>query len=148
MTPMMYMDRAKQKAPTLNFKNYKRETVKIDNSSPPETQAQERDSNPGPGSLRAAGPMDCWAARPCFLGIEPLQAEAHVNSRSQNTNTRPTIVVPKEKPLKLPNEGRDSAYVSFMSLKSSQATNQEPTQERGTGPQPGPTTTTLKQDNQ
>ncbi|KAJ9068876.1 hypothetical protein DSO57_1024313 [Entomophthora muscae] len=111
--------------------------VKIDNSSPLETQAQEQDSNPGPGSLRAAGPMDCWAARLCFLGIKPLQAEAPVSSQSQNTSTSPTIVVPKEEPLKLPNEGRDGTYVNFMSLKSSQATNQEPTQERGTGLQPG-----------
>ncbi|KAJ9081344.1 hypothetical protein DSO57_1015627 [Entomophthora muscae] len=94
-------------------------SVKIDNSSPLETQAQERDLNPGPGFLRAAGPMDRWATHPCFLGIKPLQAEAPVNSQSQNTNTSPTIVAPKEEPLKLPNEGRDSAYVSFMSLKSS-----------------------------
>ncbi|KAJ9070337.1 hypothetical protein DSO57_1009180 [Entomophthora muscae] len=34
-------------------------TVKIDNSSPLETQVQEQDSNPGPGSLQAARPMDC-----------------------------------------------------------------------------------------
>ncbi|KAJ9084038.1 hypothetical protein DSO57_1028242 [Entomophthora muscae] len=124
------------------------EPVKIDNSSPLETQAWERDSNPGPGSLQAARPMDCWAARPCFLGIKPLQAEAPVNSQSQNTNISPTIVAPKEEPFELPNEGSDGAYVSFMSLKSSQATNQEPTQERGTVLQPSPMTTTLKQDNQ
>ncbi|KAJ9062209.1 hypothetical protein DSO57_1013076 [Entomophthora muscae] len=122
--------------------------VKIDNSSPLETQAWEQNSNPGPGSLRAVGPMDCWAAHPCFLGIKPLQAEAPVNSQSQNTNISPTIVAPKEDLFELPNEGRDGAYVSFMSLKSSQATNQQPTQERGTGPQPGYMTTTLKQDNQ
>ncbi|KAJ9051718.1 hypothetical protein DSO57_1001984 [Entomophthora muscae] len=114
--------------------------VKIDDSSPLETQAWEQDSNPGPGSL--------WAAHPCFLGIKPLQAEAPVNSQSQNTNISPTIVAPKEEPFELPNEGRDGAYVSFMSLKPSQATNQEPIQERGIGLQPGPMTTTLKQDNQ
>ncbi|KAJ9081394.1 hypothetical protein DSO57_1015101 [Entomophthora muscae] len=74
--------------------------------------------------------------------------EAPVNHQSQNTNTSPTIVAPKEEPLKLPNEGRDGAYVSFMRLKSSQATNQEPTQERGTGMRPGPMTMMLKQDNQ
>ncbi|KAJ9070213.1 M-phase phosphoprotein 8 [Entomophthora muscae] len=131
----------------LNKKNQKEgdpgeegDDVKIDNSYPLETQAQERDSNPSPGSLQAT----CL----CFLGIKPLQAEAPVNSQSHNTDTSPTIVAPKEEPLKLPNEGRDGTYVSFMSLKSSQATNQEPTQERGTGPRPGPMTTMLKQDNQ
>ncbi|KAJ9070645.1 hypothetical protein DSO57_1005738 [Entomophthora muscae] len=122
--------------------------VKIDNSSPLETQARERDLNPGPGSLRAARPMDCWAACLCFLGIKPLQAEALVNSQSQNTNISPTIVAPEEEPFELPNEGRDGVYVSFINLKSSQETNQEPTQERGTGLRPGPMTTTLKQDNQ
>ncbi|KAJ9068152.1 hypothetical protein DSO57_1031547 [Entomophthora muscae] len=35
-----------------------------------------------------------------------------------------------------------------MNLKSSPETNQEQTQERGTGPRPGPMTSTLKQDNQ
>ncbi|KAJ9054644.1 M-phase phosphoprotein 8 [Entomophthora muscae] len=139
----------------LNKKNQKEgdpgeegDDVNIDNSSPLETQARELDSNPGPGSLWAARSMDRWASHPCFFGIKPLQAEAPVNSQSQNTNTSPTIVVPKAEPLKLPNEGRDSTYASFMSLKSSQATNQEPTQERGTGPRPGPMTMTLKQDNQ
>ncbi|KAJ9054068.1 hypothetical protein DSO57_1018327 [Entomophthora muscae] len=68
----------------------------IDNSFPPKTQAQEQDSNPGPGFLQAAGPMDCWAACLCFLGIKPLQAEAPINSQSQNTDTSPTIVAPKE----------------------------------------------------
>ncbi|KAJ9087079.1 hypothetical protein DSO57_1036857 [Entomophthora muscae] len=99
-------------------------------------------------------PTGCWAyglldhPPVYFLGIKPLKAEAPVNSQSQNTDISPTIVAPKEEPIKLPNEGRDGAYVRFMSLKSSQATNQEPTQERGTGLQPGPMTTTLKQDNQ
>ncbi|KAJ9066245.1 hypothetical protein DSO57_1011572 [Entomophthora muscae] len=123
-------------------------TVKIDNSSPLETQARKQDLNPGPGSLQAARPMNRWAACLCFLGIKPLQAEAPVNSQSQNTNIGPNIVAPKEEPFKLPNEGRDGAYVSFMSLKSSQATNQEPIQERGMGPRPSPMTMTLKQDNQ
>ncbi|KAJ9066233.1 hypothetical protein DSO57_1011562 [Entomophthora muscae] len=139
----------------LNKKNQKEgdpgeegDDVKIDNSSPLETQAWEQDSNPGPGSLQAAGPMDCWAAHLCFLGIKPLQAEAPVNSQSQNTDISLTIVAPKEEPFKLPNEGRDGAYVSFMSLKSSQTTNQEPTQERGMGLWPGPMTMMLKQDNQ
>ncbi|KAJ9090405.1 hypothetical protein DSO57_1002717 [Entomophthora muscae] len=46
--------------------------VKIDYSSPLETQAQERDLNPGPGSLQATGPMDCWATR-IFWGLNPCK---------------------------------------------------------------------------
>ncbi|KAJ9072781.1 hypothetical protein DSO57_1023604 [Entomophthora muscae] len=91
-------------------------SVKIDNSSPLETQAQERDLNPDPGLPRAAHLR--------FSGIEPLQAEAPAKPQSQNTSTSSTMVAPKEEPLKLPNGGRDSAYVNFMSLKFSQVTNQ------------------------
>ncbi|KAJ9088133.1 hypothetical protein DSO57_1026163 [Entomophthora muscae] len=98
-----------------------------------------------PTGHRAYGPL---GRPPVFFGIKPLQAEAPVNSQSQNTNISPTIVAPKEEPFELPNEGRDGAYVRFMSLKSSQATNQEPTQERGLGLRPSPLTITLKQDNQ
>ncbi|KAJ9055612.1 hypothetical protein DSO57_1002085 [Entomophthora muscae] len=47
-----------------------------------------------------------------------------------------------------PNGGNQATTISFMSLKSSPATNQEPTQGRGTGLQPGPMTTMLEQDNQ
>ncbi|KAJ9074576.1 hypothetical protein DSO57_1005026 [Entomophthora muscae] len=36
----------------------KRALIRIDNSPPLETQAQEQESNPDPGSPRAAGPMD------------------------------------------------------------------------------------------
>ncbi|KAJ9067299.1 hypothetical protein DSO57_1000880 [Entomophthora muscae] len=123
--------------------------VKIDNSSPLETQVQEWDSNPDPGS---PGLPSLWTAglpaRLCFFGIEPLQAEALAKPQSQNTSTSSTMVVPKEEPLKFPNGSRDDAYVNFMSLKPSQVTNQELTQERGTGLWPDPMTTTLEQDNQ
>ncbi|KAJ9071790.1 hypothetical protein DSO57_1033549 [Entomophthora muscae] len=120
----------------------------IENSFPLETQAQEQDSNPNPGYPWATGPVDCSAACLCFFGIKPLQAEAPAKPQSQNTSTSSTMVAPEEEPLKFPNGGRDDAYVNFMILKSSQVTNQEPTQERGTGPRPDPMTTTLEQDNQ
>ncbi|KAJ9089428.1 hypothetical protein DSO57_1013176 [Entomophthora muscae] len=119
--------------------------VNIDNSFPLETQAQEQDLNPDPGSPRLLG---LWTAGTCFFGINPLQAEAPTKPQSQNTSTSSTMVAPKEEPLELPNGGRDDAYMNFMSLKSSQVTHQELTQERGTGPRPDPMTTTLEQDNQ
>ncbi|KAJ9048362.1 hypothetical protein DSO57_1035742 [Entomophthora muscae] len=122
-------------------------SVKIDNSSSLETKAQEWDSNPNPGFPQDAGSVDRRAARPCFFRIKPLEAEAPAKPQSQNTSTSSIIVALKEEPLELPNGGRDDAYVNFMSLKSSQVTNQEPTQERGTGPRPNPMTTTLEQDN-
>ncbi|KAJ9068755.1 hypothetical protein DSO57_1025419 [Entomophthora muscae] len=52
------------------------QNVRIDNSPSLETQAQEQESNPDPGSPQAAGPMDCGTARPHFFGIKPLQADA------------------------------------------------------------------------
>ncbi|KAJ9062792.1 hypothetical protein DSO57_1006859 [Entomophthora muscae] len=122
--------------------------VKIDNFPPLETQAQEQNLNPEFGLLWAAGSIDRGAAHLCFSGIKLLQAEAPTKPQSQNTSTSSTMVEPKEEPLKLPNRARDGAYVNFMSLKSSQVTNQELTQERGTGPRPDPMTTTLEQDNQ
>ncbi|KAJ9089896.1 hypothetical protein DSO57_1008297 [Entomophthora muscae] len=116
----------------LNKKNQKEgspgeegDNVKIDKFSPLETQAQEQDLNPDPGSPRAAGPVDRGTACLCFFGIKPLQAEAPAKPQSQNTSTSSTMVAPKEEPLKLPNGGRDDAYVNFMSLKASQVTNQE-----------------------
>ncbi|KAJ9064678.1 hypothetical protein DSO57_1027882 [Entomophthora muscae] len=96
--------------------------VRIDNSLSQEARAQGWDSNPKPTFLRATGPIDQGPACPRFFGIEPLQAEAPAKSQSQNTCTSSTMVAPKEKPLKLPNGSRDGAYVSFMSLKSSQVT--------------------------
>ncbi|KAJ9082688.1 hypothetical protein DSO57_1002205 [Entomophthora muscae] len=119
--------------------------VKFDNSSPLETQAQEQDLNPDPGSPRACGPRGC---PPVFFGVKPQQAEAPAKPQSQDTSTSSTMMAPEEEYLKFPNGGRDDTYTNFMSLKSSQVTNQEPTQERGTGLRPNPMTTTLEQDNQ
>ncbi|KAJ9064907.1 hypothetical protein DSO57_1025434 [Entomophthora muscae] len=47
------------------------DVVKIDNSSPLETQAREWDSNPGPGSLWTAGPPTrvFWGSNPCKLRL-------------------------------------------------------------------------------
>ncbi|KAJ9085480.1 hypothetical protein DSO57_1013526 [Entomophthora muscae] len=62
----------------LNKKNWKGgpsgeegDSVRIDNSSSLETRAQEQGSNPKPGILRAAGPVDHRTACLCFLGLSP-----------------------------------------------------------------------------
>ncbi|KAJ9062547.1 hypothetical protein DSO57_1009603 [Entomophthora muscae] len=57
------------------------------------------------------------------------------------------IIAPNGGLITAPNGGTDLATISFINLKSTPAANQELTQERGTGPQPGPMTSTLKQDN-
>ncbi|KAJ9058118.1 hypothetical protein DSO57_1015540 [Entomophthora muscae] len=80
--------------------------VRIDNSFPLETQAQERNLNPDSESLQAAGPMDPGNTQPLFLGTEPPQAEAPAKSQSQNIITGLTMIMPKEELLELPNEGR------------------------------------------
>ncbi|KAJ9069671.1 hypothetical protein DSO57_1016145 [Entomophthora muscae] len=120
---------------------------RIDNSLPQETQAQGWDSNPEPTFLRAAGPMDQGPARLHFFGIKPLQAEAPTKSQSQNTCISSTMVAPKEEPLKLPNGSRDGASVNFMSLKSSQITNQTLLPKINPGFGPDPVTTAKNQEN-
>ncbi|KAJ9060028.1 hypothetical protein DSO57_1035223 [Entomophthora muscae] len=113
-----------------------------------ETRAQGWDLNPEPLFLQAAGPMDQGPACPCFFGIEPPQAEAPANFQSQNTCTSSTMVAPKEEPLKLPNGSRDGAYVKFMSMKSSQVTNQTLLPKINPGFGPNPVTTAKNQENQ
>ncbi|KAJ9080784.1 hypothetical protein DSO57_1021331 [Entomophthora muscae] len=122
--------------------------VRIDNSPPPKPQAQEQESNLEPGSPQAAGLMDCGTACPHFSGVKPLQADAEDDGPSSETDQAKEIIALIGVPITTPNGGAKATTISFMSLKSSQETNQEPTQERGTGLQPGPMTTTLKQDNQ
>ncbi|KAJ9063990.1 hypothetical protein DSO57_1035075 [Entomophthora muscae] len=122
--------------------------VRIDNSPPLEPQAQEQESNPEPGSPRAARPMDRGTARPQFSGVEPLQADAEDDGPSSEADQAKEIIAPSGVPITTPNGGAQATIISFMSLKSTPATNQEPTQGRGTSPQPGPMTTTLEQDNQ
>ncbi|KAJ9090374.1 hypothetical protein DSO57_1003110 [Entomophthora muscae] len=120
----------------------------IDNSSSLETWAREQESNPNPGSPWAAGPVDRRTARPHFTGIKSPQADTENVGPCSETGQKKEIIAPNGRLITAPNGGTEAATISFMNLKSTPAANQEPTQERGTGPQPGPMTTTLKQDNQ
>ncbi|KAJ9088258.1 hypothetical protein DSO57_1024946 [Entomophthora muscae] len=123
-------------------------TVRIDNSPPLEPQAQEQELNPEPGFSQAARPMDCRTACSRFSGVKPLQADTEDNGLSSDTNQVKEIIALSEASIMTPNGGNQATTISFMSLKSSPATNQEPTQGRGTGLQPGPMTTMLEQNNQ
>ncbi|KAJ9087351.1 hypothetical protein DSO57_1034248 [Entomophthora muscae] len=127
--------------------NQPTQILSIDNSFPLETQAQEWDSNPDPGFLQAASPMDQGPACPRFPETEPLQAEAPAKSQSQNISAGLTIMMPKEELLKLPNEGRESSSVNFMNLKSSCVTNQIQLPKENTGFRPNPVTTAQNQEN-
>ncbi|KAJ9052255.1 hypothetical protein DSO57_1036040 [Entomophthora muscae] len=122
--------------------------VRIANSSSLETQAWEQESNPEPGFLWAAGPVDCGTACPRFSGIKLPQADTErINPCSKKRQSK-EIIAPNGGLITAPNGGTDLSTISFINLKSTPATNQEPTQERGTGPQPGPMTSTLKLDDQ
>ncbi|KAJ9065357.1 hypothetical protein DSO57_1020468 [Entomophthora muscae] len=121
--------------------------VRIDNFSPLELQAQEQESNPEPGFPQAAGPEDHETDHPHFPGIEPLRADVEEDNPPRKADQAEDSTALSEVPITTPNGG-DPATIGLMSLKSSPATNQEPTQGRGTGPQLGPMTSTLKQDNQ
>ncbi|KAJ9076868.1 hypothetical protein DSO57_1022073 [Entomophthora muscae] len=116
----------------------------IDNFSPLELQAQERESNLEPGFPQAAGPEDRETNRPHFSGIEPLRADVEEDNLPRKVDQAKEIIALSGMPITTPNGGGQATTISFMSLKSSPATNQEPTQGRGTGPQPGPMTTTLE----
>ncbi|KAJ9090262.1 hypothetical protein DSO57_1004172 [Entomophthora muscae] len=122
--------------------------LRIDNSFPLETRAQERDSNPEPGLTWAASPMDQGPARPRFPETKPPQAEAPTKSRSQNTSAGLIMMVPKDELLKLPNGGRESSSVNFMNLKSSRVTNQIQLPKKNTGFRPNPVTIAQNQENQ
>ncbi|KAJ9083932.1 hypothetical protein DSO57_1029492 [Entomophthora muscae] len=120
----------------------------IDNSSSLETQAWEQGSNPKPGFLWAAGPVDCGTAHPRFSGIKPPQVDTKNVGPCSEKNQTKEVIAPNGRLITAPNGGTDLATISFMNLNSTPTTNQEPTQGRGTGLQPGPMTTTLEQDNQ
>ncbi|KAJ9080467.1 hypothetical protein DSO57_1024628 [Entomophthora muscae] len=122
--------------------------VRIDNSPPLETQAQERELNLEPGFPQAARPMDRRTAHLHFSGVKPLQADAEDDGPPSETDQAKETSALSGMPITTPNGGNQATTISFMSLKSSPATNQEPTQGRGTGLQPGPMTTTLEQDKQ
>ncbi|KAJ9084997.1 hypothetical protein DSO57_1018432 [Entomophthora muscae] len=101
-------------------------------------------------NLHSCGPLGPWTkglSAWVFFGIEPLQAEAPTKSQSQNICTSSTMVAPKEEPLKLPNGSRDGASVNFMSLKSSQVTNQTLLAKINPGFGPNPVTTAKNQEN-
>ncbi|KAJ9071850.1 hypothetical protein DSO57_1033065 [Entomophthora muscae] len=120
----------------------------IENSSSLETRAQEQVLNPKLEFLWAAGPVNCGTAHLRFSGIEPPQADTeHIDPCSKKRQNK-EIIAPNGVLITTPNEGTDLATISFMNLKSMPATNQEQTQERDTGPRPGPMTSTPEQDNQ
>ncbi|KAJ9075352.1 hypothetical protein DSO57_1036975 [Entomophthora muscae] len=120
-------------------------SVRIDNSSSLETWAQEQELNPDPGT---PGPLGLWTTGLRLSGIKPPQADTKNVGPCSKTSQTKEVIAPNGRLITAPNGGTDLATISFINLKSTPATNQEPTQERGTGPQPGPMTTTLKQDNQ
>ncbi|KAJ9069222.1 hypothetical protein DSO57_1020806, partial [Entomophthora muscae] len=107
-------------------------TVRIDNSSSLETQAQEQKSKPDPRSPWAARPVDQRITILRFSGIEPLQAEAENVGPCSETGQTKEIIAPNGKPITAPNR----------------VANQEQSPGRGTGQWPNPMTTTLKLDNQ
>ncbi|KAJ9068511.1 hypothetical protein DSO57_1027943 [Entomophthora muscae] len=129
-------------------KNIYSEDVRIDNSSSLETRAQEQGSHPEPGFIWAARPVDRGTTRLRFSGIELPQADTKcINPFSKKRQSK-EIIAPNGGLIIAPNGGTDLATISFINSKSTPATNQEPTQERGTGPQTGPMTSTLKLDDQ
>ncbi|KAJ9051183.1 hypothetical protein DSO57_1007024 [Entomophthora muscae] len=115
--------------------------------SPLETQAQGRDSNPDPESLRAAGPENQGATCPRFTGVKLPQAEAKNDGPNGEVSQTKGINAPNEGTIKAPNGGNKILAISFMSLKATSAVNQESPSEEGTGLRPKPMTTTLEQDN-
>ncbi|KAJ9077631.1 hypothetical protein DSO57_1014871 [Entomophthora muscae] len=123
------------------------QSVRTDNFPPLESQAQEQESNPEPGFPWATGPEDRETARPHFSGIKPLQADVEEDVLPRKVDQAKESTALSEVPITTPN-GDDLATIGLIILKSSPATNQEPTQGRGTSPQLGPMTSMLKQDNQ
>ncbi|KAJ9088259.1 hypothetical protein DSO57_1024842 [Entomophthora muscae] len=97
---------------------------------------------------RPAGPMDCRTACLHFSGVKPPRADAEDDGPPSEKDQAKEIIAWSGVPIMTPNGGAKAKTISLMSLKSIPAINQEPTQGRGTGLQPGPMTTTLEQDNQ
>ncbi|KAJ9048723.1 hypothetical protein DSO57_1031990 [Entomophthora muscae] len=122
--------------------------VRINNSSSLETWAQEQGLYPKPEFLWAAGPVNCRTAHPRFSGINPPQADIKcIDPCSKNRQTKEIIAL-NEGLITAPNGDTNLVTISFMNLKSTPATNQEQTQERGTGLRPSFMTLTAEQDNQ
>ncbi|KAJ9072032.1 hypothetical protein DSO57_1031383 [Entomophthora muscae] len=120
--------------------NFPLVTVRIDNSFPLGTWAQEWDLNPDPESPQAACPR--------FPEVKPPQAEAKNDGPNSKADQTKGISATNGRVIKAPNGGNVILTISFMSLKSALTSNQESFPERGTGPRPYPMTTTLEQDNQ
>ncbi|KAJ9066619.1 hypothetical protein DSO57_1007694 [Entomophthora muscae] len=123
-------------------------SARIENSSSLETQAQEQESNPDPKPSQASGPVDQRTAHLRFAGIKPPQADTKNVGHCSETGQTKEIIAPNGRLITAPNGGTEAANISFMNLKSTPVANQEPSPESGTGPQPDPMTTTLKQVNQ
>ncbi|KAJ9061078.1 hypothetical protein DSO57_1024196 [Entomophthora muscae] len=113
-----------------------------------ETWAQEQESKPKPEFLWATGPVDRGTTHQHFSGIEPPQADTECIDPCSKKRQTKEIITPNGGLITAPNGGTDLATISVINSKSTPATNQEPTQERGTGLQPGPMILSLKQDNQ
>ncbi|KAJ9089770.1 hypothetical protein DSO57_1009521 [Entomophthora muscae] len=76
----------------MKLKTTHEEDVRIDNSSSLETQPWEQESNPDPGFLWAAGPVDCGTSRPRFSGIKSPQADTeHIEPCSEKSQTKEII---------------------------------------------------------
>ncbi|KAJ9061444.1 hypothetical protein DSO57_1020657 [Entomophthora muscae] len=70
----------------MHYNNRAKEPVRIDNSPPLETQAQERESNLELEFPRAARPMDHGTACPHFSGVKPPQADAEDDGPPSETD--------------------------------------------------------------
>ncbi|KAJ9085714.1 hypothetical protein DSO57_1011183 [Entomophthora muscae] len=108
--------------------------VRIDNSSSLETWAREQESNTQPwipSGRQACGPRDRPSA---FPGIEPPQDDTkNVDPCSEKSQTK-EIIAPNGRLITVPNGGTDLATISFINLKSTPATNQEPSPGKRHGP--------------
>ncbi|KAJ9075772.1 hypothetical protein DSO57_1032507 [Entomophthora muscae] len=118
----------------------------IDNSLSLETWTQEQESNPDPRPPWSAGPVDQRTARPRFAGIKPLQADTKNVGPCSEIGQNKEIIASNGRLITAPIRGIEAATISFMNLKSAPVANQEPSPERGMGPQPNPMT--LKKVNQ
>ncbi|KAJ9061404.1 hypothetical protein DSO57_1021048 [Entomophthora muscae] len=85
---------------------------------------------------------------PTFSGIEPPQADTKCIDQCGKKRKTKEIIAPNGGLITTPNGGTNLATIGFMNLKSTPATNQEQTQERGIGPRPSPMTLTPEKDNQ
>ncbi|KAJ9057205.1 hypothetical protein DSO57_1024861 [Entomophthora muscae] len=90
--------------------------VRIDNFSPLELQAQERESNLEPGFPRAAGPEDRKTNCLHFSGIKPLQADVEEDNPPRKVDQDEEIIALSGMPITTPNGGNQATTISFMSL--------------------------------